>query len=537
MAQHYDFNIMMAAKMTRLLNRTVQPSEITYGVPSAPSIPNGRNTVVQVTVGGEHYRIAYDRYDLSTALSRMPEDRKMLKLSEIIPAEVLAKINGKMGFNFKPSEFEAIEAVSGSIEFKFAANHLAYTGIFSVPYFIPGASRVAFDHSWDLAYGTSSDGTDRTALGGVWSFITPVAGQGEYGMLGGGTSHVPFPDDITLPLTGDFIYDLEIIITANMAYVCTLSTNGAGNGSVASTLGSLYFASGKAYLYGVTSAANAPAIPINVPQRYTIVGLDGNIYLYHRGMLIEQALQPIAGTKFVGFRNVEGGVNQLGQSSYIRKLRALKRRPTADELFYVLNGETITPMFPQPLHHFGSIAGDYKNRGTAGGNMNTSFPTGKHLNKPWFGGPTGGMVSLGMSIQAFNDFTIDVELSASDIGNVYGYLFIAGGGTVTGDLVTWRDLVGKRNVPTLQGMGYGSAADVPLTALSATTSIRHTITRKAGVLKWYEDGVLKWTFNNAANFTWNYFRCSRPVSYFRNFRFWDVALNSLELDDLFTLKT
>lgn len=537
MAMHYDFNIMMAAKMTRLLNKTVQPSELTYGVPSAPSSPNGRNTVVRVTFGDEHRRIAYDRYDMSTALSRMPEDRKMLKLSEVVPADVLAKVNSKIGFNFKLSDFESIEPVSGFIEFKFAANHLAYTGTFSVPYFIPGASRVAFDHSWDLAYDTSSDGADRTALGGDWTFTTPVAGQGGYGLLGGGTSHVPFPAGITLPLTGDFIYDLEIIITANMAYLCTLSTNGAGNGSVASTLGSLYFAAGKAYLYGVTNAANAPAIPINVPQRYTIVGLDGNIYLYHRGMLIEQAPQPIAGTKFVGFRNVEGGVSQLGQSSYIRKLRALKRRPTADELFYVLNGETLAPIFPLPLHHFGSIAGDYKNRGTAGGNMNTSFPTGKHLNKPWFGGPTGGAVPLGLSIPVVGDFTIDVELSASDIGNEYGYLFTAGTGTLTGDLVTWRDLVGKKNVPTLQSMGYGSAADVPLTALSATTSIRHTITRKDSTLKWYEDGVLKWTFNNTSNFTWNVFRCSRPVSYFRNFRFWNLALSSVELNDLFTFKT
>lgn len=539
MAQHYDFKIMMAAKLTRLLNRVIQPSELTFGMPSTPSPPNGRNTVISVTAGGDTRRIAYDRYDFNKMLSTMPPDRMLLRVASIDPADVLPIANDKLGLNLKMTDFEHIKPVNGLLEFKFADSNLAYSGQFNMAYYIPGLGRISFDHRWPLAGDTDNAGNSNVPMSGAWTFNEPVAGQGVYGNLGGGTSFVPFPDGVELPLKGDFVYDFEIIITLNMSYLCTLSTNGAGDGSAASTLGSLYFAGGRAYLYGLTQAASAPAIPINTPQRYTIVGLDGVLYLYHRGMLIEQVAQPATAVKFVGFRNVEAGVNQMGQYSYFRNFNVLLRRPTADELFYILNGEVITPEFPVPLHHFGSIAGDFSNRGTAGGQMNPAFPTAKFLNKPWFGGPTGGSVALGQTLDFTGDFTLDVEIAASAIGDNYGVIFSRGviGAWSAGDLITWRNTGGKQNVPVLYTMGYGGAADDPLTALSATTSVRMTIVRSGSAIKWYENGVLKWSFASATNFQWSYFSCNRPVSLFRNLRFWKVALIDEQLNNLFTYKT
>ena len=543
MAQHYDFKIMMAAKMTRLLNRVVQPMDLAFGVPSTPSVPNGRNTVVSVTAGDDTRRVAYDRYSIASTISKMPSDRTLLKLTSTDPTDILPRVNSKLGLNFQPSDFEHIEPVNGFMEFKFAAGNLACRGTFTLPYYIPGASRINFDHRWELKTDADNTGIGSDSLPGTWSFNEPVAGQGSYGNLGGGAAFVPFPNGVELPLTGNFVYDFEIIITLNMSYLCTLSTNGAGNGSVASTLGSLYFATGRAYLYGITQATNAPTIPINTPQRFTIVGLDGMLYLYHRGMLIESVAQPATAAKFVGFRNAEVGVNQLGQYSYIRNFNVLLHRPTADELFYILNGEVETPIFPPPTIHAFSIAGDYTNRGSDGGVVNSGIPAAKFLNKPWFGGSSLGTLSLGQSLNFTGDFTVDVEIAAAEIGDVYGILFsrntnpVLGNNVVAGDLLTWRNLVGKQNTPTLYLMGYSSAADVPLSALSATTSVRMTIVRAGSTVRWYENGVLKWTFNSATNFTWNNFVCARSLTYFRNLRFWKVALVAEQLNNLFTYRT
>lgn len=541
MAIFYDFQIMMAAKLSRLLNKCIQPTELTFGAPSAPSELIERNTVVDVTYDGVTRQIAYDRASMTKLLIGQDASKLTMTVASVDPADILARFNKNFSTTFVMADFITVEknVETSTVDYTFDPMNKAFVGTFSVGYFIPGSLDIPFSYFWPLTTDLSDIGTVGKPMVGDWTMMAPIGDGTMWGRLNNGIEPMAFPDALTLPLTGDFLYDFEIVITASMAYVCTLSTNLNGTGS-GDTIGSLYFAGNKPYLYMLTAAASAPAFALNTPMRFTILGLDGKLSLYHKGMLIETVNQPPAGTKFVGFRNREGGTSQLGQNSYIRNFKALVRRPTAEEVFKTLNGEVYSPTFPAPLHHIASIAGDYTNRGTAGGMMNAAFPTGKYLNKPWFGGPSGGSTSLGVTLAFSGDFTVDFEVAASSVGDSYGMLFTAGvntnigSGAANGDLFTWRNIAGKMNAPCLYNMGYGSAGDDPLTPLSNTTSVRLTITRKAGVIKWYQNGVLKWTFTNTTVFNWRYFSCNRTVAYFRNLRFWNLSLTPEQLSNLFT---
>lgn len=186
---------------------------------------------------------------------------------------------------------------------------------------------------------------------------------------------------------------------------------------------------------------------------------------------------------------------------------------------------------PQPYYHVAIASGDYDNRGTAPATLNTSIPSFEHDGRTFFGASgTGlGTMSLGTPMSMAGDFTVDFEMLASPIGNVYGILFKAsssssGGSPAKGDLFTGRDLNGKMNCAVLYAMGYGSHADMKTTAYSATKPLRHTITRKGGVVKWYENGALVWTFTDATAFSWNWLDMSRAVAAFRNLRYWQYAL-------------
>lgn len=186
---------------------------------------------------------------------------------------------------------------------------------------------------------------------------------------------------------------------------------------------------------------------------------------------------------------------------------------------------------PAPFYHVAVKAGDYGNRGSGAGTLNSAIPSFDFNGRTFFGanGTALGTMALGVPMSMSGDFTVDFEMLASSIGNNYGILFKAvssgsGGNPARGDLFTGRDLSGKMNCAVLYAMGYGSSADIKTTAYSATKPLRHTLVRKGGVLKWYENGALVWTFTDGYAFSWSWFDMSRPVSAFRNLRYWQYAL-------------
>lgn len=204
-------------------------------------------------------------------------------------------------------------------------------------------------------------------------------------------------------------------------------------------------------------------------------------------------------------------------------------------------GKFIIPYFrpndlPQPYYHVAVKAGDYGNRGNGPATLNPAIPSFEHDGKTFFGagGTALGTMSLGTGMSMAGDFTVDFEMLASSIGNVYGILFkssSAGNGAnpARGDLFTGRDLSGKMNCAVLYAMGYGSSADIKTTAYSATKPLRHTIVRKGGVVKWYENGALVWTFTDGYAFSWSWLDMTRPVAAFRNLRYWQYALTDDKL--------
>ena len=84
----YDFKTMMAVKMSRMLNRDADPSELTFGAPSAPAFPTPRNSVVDVTIDDVTYQVAYDRYNIGVAVA-------MVTIKNAISAEDSSVLLGR----------------------------------------------------------------------------------------------------------------------------------------------------------------------------------------------------------------------------------------------------------------------------------------------------------------------------------------------------------------------------------------------------------------------------------------------------------
>ena len=136
----YDFKTMMAVKMSRMLNRKVAPSDLTFGVPSAPTFTTPRNTAVNVIIDGVTYQVAYDRYNIGVAVAMVTVRSSVSAEDSSIP-KVIAGISNRFGIDLIPSDIASIEEINESVlKVTFSDECLAYCGTMSLAWTtgIPG---------------------------------------------------------------------------------------------------------------------------------------------------------------------------------------------------------------------------------------------------------------------------------------------------------------------------------------------------------------------------------------------------------------
>lgn len=528
MAFHYDFKIMVAAKMTRLLNSFVSPADIVLGVPSAPSFPTSRNSVVDVTYKGATRQITYDRFNFSKALVGLPVARTTITVTKVDPATQVGQLNTILGTAFTLSDFTevTVDKKVGVANYTFVPTHISYTGTFSITAVIPFEGNVPYNNIWTLNNNQVDTGTAAVNMPGIWSFPT-IAGT-LWGKLENGRTPLMLPAGSELPLTGEFIYDFEFIFTTVPVYHCLFGVDPLGDGYVKST-GCIYFYYGRMYVYGITSQFG-PTMVANVAVRWTFHGVGGQLKIYADGVLVNTIAQP--NVTWVCFRNSEAGSTLFGQNSAIRNFRVLRRAPTADELNAIMAGTAIRPPYPRPVHEVAFAAADYSNKGTSGTPLNNAFPSTTYNNKTFFGFTgSGGVLPLGFPMNFTGDFSVDFELAANSAGNTYAALFKAGpSGLASGDYTTDKSTSSEGDRTYLYNITNSPIVSKPVRDGKV---IRTTIIRSGSTIKWYEDGVLiaiNVTGNALLSFVWNYLDCTRSLTLFRNLRFWDRALTDLERD-------
>lgn len=534
MAQHYDFKIMLAAKMTRLLNRVVQPGEITVGVPSAPTFTTPRNTVIDVTIGEITMKVAYDRFNLNARMLGASSARTAILVEKLDYEDILSKVNLQYGTDFIFSDFETVDVDSdaSTIVFTFKNTNVRYTGTFNVKVALNLSGEVEFTNLWRLFDSDIDEGAMSVPLGGVWTY--PAVDGIRWGKLGNGRTPLSFPTGCELPLTGEYLYDFEMYITAAARYLCVLGSDPTADGYVR-TLGSLYFFNQQMYLYQVTGQIG-PAFPLNTPFRLTFHGSEGQLMIYADGALITTIPQPDAVWKC--FRNSESGATQLGENSYIRNFKVLRRAPNSVELSQTLAGRAIIPKYPLPVNEVATELNDWSNKGSAVSKLNPAINSVLYNNKPFFGFKAAmGPILLGPVLNFTGDFTLDLEIATVQTTG-YNAIFKAVGNNntfSTGDFTTITSNHGERHKPYLY-----LVSQTPLSLKEVSgTPVRHTVVRKNGVVTWYENGVqasIAQASDAATNFTWKFFNASRGFTLFRNLRNWNYALTASQLADLFANK-
>lgn len=534
MLHHYDFKLMLAVKLSRLLNRTVQPDELSVGVPGTPSFTTPRNSVVDVTVDGVTKKVAYDRINPNQRFLLASSVRTVITVKELDYDVVLSKVNAEYGMDLKAADFEEIVANydESTVVFTFKPTHVAYVGTLSVKVYFELDEWITYSNLWRFNGNIEDDGTMHVPLGGTWTY--PAVDGMPWGKLEDGRNPLSFPPGCELPLTGEYLYDFEMYITAAARYLCVLGSDPVADGYV-KTYGSLYFFNQQMYLYQVTGQIG-PTFPLNTPFRLTFHGSNGELKIYANAFLIATIPQPTAVWKC--FRNIESGATQLGENSYIRNFKVLRRAPTSTELNRTLIGNAIQPKYPTPINEVATELNDWSNKGSAISALNPAINSVMYLDKPYFGFTAAtGPIALGPVLNFTGDFTLDLEIATIQTTG-YNAIFKAVGNNTTfttGDFTTITNNHAERHKPYLYAI-----SQIPLSLKALTgTPVRHTVVRKNGVLTWYEDGVkasIGRASSAASNFNWRFFNASRGFTLFRNLRNWNYALTDSQLAALLANK-
>ena len=530
MAAHYDFRLMLAVKLSRLLNKFIDPVDISVGVPSTPTFSTPRNTMIAVTVDSRTIYVTYDRTSYSKYLVGISTARQQLKLTSDDPVEIVSLFNLKFGTEFTVDEFESvlIDEINYVVTFKFKPTHTAYIGSFSVKMIIKKAGAIVFDNNWPLYEDSNDRGSMAKPLGGTWS--RPNITGTLWGQLGDNRTPLMFPAGCEMPLFGDFIYDFEFVMTSISTYHCILGVDPAGDGYTKST-GCIYFYNGRIYIYQVTSQFG-PTMVANVPMRWTFYGTNGQLKIYADGVLVNTIAQPNA--TWVCFRNSDSGATLLGQNSAIRNFKVMRRAPNEEELAAILAGNAFKPDIPQPLHAVALRANDYSNEGTNVTTLNEAIPNLLYNNKTFFGFQSAGsIVPLGITLPMSGDFTVDFELAIQSPGvsNAVFKSYADNTTNTNGDLK-----IGADDKPYLHGVNQ---APIYTKAINGGATRRYTIIRTSNIVRWYEDGILLPTGNQTSvgySITWRYIYPGRPLTLFRNLRYWTYAITAAQLTALLSYK-
>lgn len=196
---------------------------------------------------------------------------------------------------------------------------------------------------------------------------------------------------------------------------------------------------------------------------------------------------------------------------------------------------TVRPLYDFPLDT------DGRNLGTLDVDITAPFTYVEFLGKKWASVGNPVLLGPGVEFDIRKDFTIDFEIIANQMGDVYGQLFTQDGSSATtvGNMWTGRSGLGAtmENRPFILSVGYSANAEVITKQLLTDTPMRITITRKGNNWTWYQNSVRVWEFTASPTIAnpWRYFGSipTRSKQYLRELKFWNQRLTDVDRLKLF----
>lgn len=194
-----------------------------------------------------------------------------------------------------------------------------------------------------------------------------------------------------------------------------------------------------------------------------------------------------------------------------------------------------------PIHYF-QFDGTGENKGSS------ALPAGAHTyvefqGKKWLS--VGAPVRIGDSIEfdIRTDFTLDFEIVANSLGDVYGQLFTIDGSTnpTVGNLWTMRSglFAGAEGRYSMVSVGYTANTEVTTPQLKNDTPMRITLIRQGNNWTWYADGVRVWEYTAKPTLSgpWRFFGSNpqRSKLYLRELRYWGESLDIIDRLKLFDM--
>lgn len=484
MALYFDFKEKMAIEFGRLIGQRVEPSELVFGEVSTPPAALVFNTLVPVTARGVTRQLAFNRIELASLVSNIPQSELVVEAPEEATRlhQILDLINSRLGTRFSTDDIVDADLSPGTYPMwiKAPANHMYYKGQAQVVIKtagIPTTVRPAL-HAYTLQGDTADTGTDPIDMGVAFNY-QEIEGR-KFAFLQAASGHVPFAPGLKFKVAGDFTVDMEVYINAAYGYLYMMTNYASGTGT-GNTYGTFAFYGNKFYHYGITPSGSAawqnqmPAITPGKPTRLTLRSAQGYTSAYLDGVYVTQwpSQGPENDTSLVGFRNADGSVAQWPSGGCgISNFKYWDIGLSNSELD-LLFGVSISPV--RPLQHW-PLAFDGHNEGEA--------------TMPWlapmaftevYGRKMARCASQGASFgSAFNfnsPFTLQFDYYASAAGStiegiftdsslgsvnsalkmVYGLLYLQGGSVTfsTTQLMQNKQLVKITLMRTIDGKVHG----------------------------------------------------------------------------------
>lgn len=533
MSSIVDFKTKLAVDFSRKLNKLVRPRDVILGSVSSPSFPTLRNSHVVATIEGKEYPIAYDRFDLAALFKNVPKTFKIKTTQRLETThELLPKLNALFGLDLQKDDIQnkAVDPEATTIVFFAAPTSYRFMGIFSVTIEQPSILLFPKPDHWFKAEGNANnDGLQATQIAYPLKFVNGPDGQkwatasvGGAGSLGNG---------IELPAGGEFVLDFKVFFTSFPSYVSFLTASYQANGST----GSMYWAGGKFYQYGVSGVQNTPMVA-NQAYRYTLRGKGGTTYLYLDGKLVSQWASAGSSLKLTSFGDQDPYTSHFPRDLiHFRDLKSYARALTDAEFKSLLESDLASYVMTQPTNEF-LFDGSGANTGTAATALNVpmTFETVGRKNVGHVSGTAPVLFGNNVKLKVCGEFAIDFQVTAKAINRYLCFMAVD---------INAAAAVGSFFFADGKFYEYRVGPSTAAPAMTAGVPYRVTIIARGGTTALYINKAQVATYPTPAATANRYlvgFRDKDTVGQWQTeneidyIRAWDGALNDMDIKKLFS---
>lgn len=542
MALYFDFKEKLALKFGRVIGQRVEPDQLVIGERTAPPVGSAYDSLIDLTVGGETRKVAYNRVNVAMLISSMTQTELIIDVPEGTSRlhDVLDKVNLRFGTHFTKDDVEDAELSPGTYPIWFTAKptskfYVGRTQLVFKQAGIPTVIRPA-THVFDLDGNTADTGSEPVDMGVAFDY-REIDGK-KFAFLKQPSGHVAFDPKLRMRVCGEFTLDMEVYLDVVYGYLYMMTQNAQGNGGF-NSYGQMAFYGNKFYQYGYTPATSAtwqnrmPVIPAKSSVRLTLRSAFGMVTCYIDGEYIMQWPIPdaSAGIELLGFRNVDTGASQWPVGCGLRAISYWDTGLSNNEIDLLFGREVPAN---RPLLHY-PLAIDGRNIGESSVAWPDGYLTFTEVMKRKMARPASQGAPFGSSLNFNRQFTLQFDyycptpsgvyegfFSDSTLGSIngalkaaYGLFFINGGPTA----FTTTDLMQRGQIVTF-------------TLMRGPDGLVHA---------WCDNKYLGYTTVPVNSPLLTHFGRAGEVAnttnnHFANIKYWERSFSALELKDIISPK-